>query len=275
VTGRASAPLGPAEAASRVLSAIETGRRAVVVLHPLEGANARPGRRVIVEAGSTLRREGSLGAADVDARADELARALLSGDLDEGMHDGLYAEVHLPRPGLVIVGAGHIARPLCSVGALLGFDVVVMDDRPDFATRERFPEAERVVRVDFTAPFAHVPLTVLSHVVMVTRGHRFDYECLRRLLATEVRPRYLGMIGSQRRVRATFAALEREGVPAALLAEVRAPIGLDLGAETPAEIAIAVGAELVLAWRGGSGQPLCEVARVAERHFPSDEGHTA
>lgn len=270
-----STPLGAAEAASRVLSAIETGRRAVVVLHPLEGAGGRPRRRVVVEAGSSLRCEGSLGTAAADARADELARSLLSGDLDEGMHDGLYAEVHLPRPRLVVVGAGHIARPLCSVGALLGFDVVVMDDRPDFATRERFPEAERVVRVDFTDPFEHVPLTVLSHVVLVTRGHRFDYECLRRLLAEDVRPRYTGMIGSRRRIRATFAALEREGVPTELLAEVRAPIGLDLGAETPAEIAVAVGAELVLAWRGGSGLPLREVARVAKRHFSNDGGDTA
>lgn len=264
------APLGAAAAAERVLSAVDRGLRAVVVMDPAVGEDARPRRRLCVEGLGGLEVEGDLGDPDLDARADVLARAILSGETADGLRDGLYAELHQPRPELVIVGAGHIARPLCTLGALLGFRVTVLDDRPAFATRERFPEAERVLPVDFGDPFATVPLHALSHVVLVTRGHRYDYECLRRILRGDVRPRYVGMIGSRRRVRATWEALRREDVPRERLASVRAPVGLDLGAETPAEIAVSVAAELVLLWRRGSARPLVEVEGVLERFFPEE-----
>jgi xanthine dehydrogenase accessory factor len=182
----------------------------------------------------------------------------------------LYLEVRRPVPELVIVGAGHIARPLCEVGALLGFRVVVVDDRPDFATRERFPSAARLVRADFSDPFADVPLHDRSHLILVTRGHKYDYECLVRILRRDVAPAYIGMIGSRRRVRATWVQLVEEGIPRARLEEIHAPVGLDIGAETPEEIAVAVAAELVLVRRGGSGVPLKNVERVATRFFQED-----
>jgi xanthine dehydrogenase accessory factor len=256
-----------AEAAERVLEAVDGGHRIVVVLDPeRDGPGSR--RRLVLEDGNGIRALGSLATPERDARADSLAAAVLDGALEEGLHEDLYLELHLPGPELVIVGAGHIAQPLSTIGALLGFRVTVLDDRPAFATRERFPEAGRLVSVDFADPFADVPLHALSHVVLVTRGHRYDYECLKRIVEGEVQPRYVGMIGSRRRVRATWEALLREGVPRERLEAVRAPVGLDLGAETPAEIAVSVAAELVLAWRGGSGRPLREVERVLERFFP-------
>ena len=180
-----------------------------------------------------------------------------------------------PAAELIIVGAGHVARPLAEMGALLGMEVTVLDDRPGFATRERFPRATRVLRVDFGDPFNTVPLHSGSHVVLVTRGHRYDFDALRLLLRMDTQPAYIGMIGSRRRVRATFAKLLEEGVDRALLALVRAPLGLDVAAEAPAEIAVAVAAEIVLLRRGGSGRPLCKVEEVLDRFFGLRTGELA
>lgn len=234
------------------------------------------GARLLVPASGAA--EGGLGDVELDRQATHLARDALgrSGSvagvhvlvLPDGARTELYLEIHHPPLELVIVGAGHIAQPLSVVGALLGFRVVVIDDRPDFATAERFPDAERVIRVDFTDPFRDLPVGASTHVVLVTRGHKYDYECLRRLLARDPVPGYLGMIGSRRRVRATFAQLLDEGVDRERLARVRAPVGLDLRAQTPAEIAVSVAAEMVAAWRDGTGEPLSDRERILERFFP-------
>ena len=204
--------------------------------------------------------------------AKEGLHALGSGDSPEMR---FFLEIHWPQPELVIVGAGHIAQPLCSVGALLGFRVRVLDDRPEFATHERFPEAQDVVRIDMADPFGLVPLTHESHVVLVTRGHKYDYACLRHLLSREQEVKYIGMIGSRRRVRAAFAQLVEEGIDSERIAKIRAPVGRDWRAETPGEIAVAGAAEIVLLWRGGSAQPLADKERVASRFFEAGEGGRA
>ena len=180
----------------------------------------------------------------------------------------IYVEVRRPVRDLVIVGAGHIARPMARMGADLGYRVWVLDDRPDFATRERFPEAHQVLRADFSDPFRDVPLHRNSHVLLVTRGHKYDYDCLVRVLRRDPPPAYVGMIGSRRRVRATFVQLLDDGIPRERLGTIHAPVGLDIGAETPEEIAVAVAAELVKVHRGGSGASLRDLERVAERFFP-------
>ncbi|HEU0079755.1 MAG TPA: XdhC family protein, partial [Longimicrobiaceae bacterium] len=211
----------------------------------------------------------------LDTRAAELAGALLRGEGRDGPRTvetargrcTLYLEAHRPPPELVIVGAGHIARPLCRIGAMLGFRVRVLDDRPEFATRERFPEAEEVRPTDFADPFRDLPLGPDSHLVLVTRGHRYDFEALRRLLLGPALPAYVGMVGSRRRVRAALEQLVREGIPRERLLRVHAPIGLDIGAETPEEIALAIAAEIVRVRRGGTGVSLRERERVMERWF--------
>jgi xanthine dehydrogenase accessory factor len=265
--------LSATEAIRRQLSTVEAGG-AAACLTLSSGPEA--GRRLLLvrPVGGPDVVTGSLGEPALDAKALELAAEALrdprrSYGLREVEAGGQAVEVFLEARGplqeLVIVGAGHIARPLTRMGAMLGFQVSVLDDRPDFATRERFPEARRLVRADFGDPFRDVPIHPGSHVLLVTRGHRYDYECLVRLMRMDPPPGYIGMIGSRRRVRATFVRLLDDGVAKDRLAEIHAPVGLDIKAETPEEIAVAVAAELVKHRRGGTGASLKDVERVAHR----------
>jgi xanthine dehydrogenase accessory factor len=155
---------------------------------------------------------------------------------------------------LVIVGAGHIAQPLSRLAKMLGFRVVVLDDRPDFASSERFPHADQVIAEPLASALNRLDLSEESMVVLVTRGHRFDDFCLRRLLDSPAF--YLGMLGSKRRVRAVFSSLLADGYSEEQLERVWAPIGIDIGARSPVEIAVSIVAELVAVKRERSGSHL-------------------
>jgi xanthine dehydrogenase accessory factor len=270
-------PLTAVEAAELALEALRGGEPAVSAA-VVEGCAGVPrGARMVVRGTGRI---GTLGDAGLDADVEDRARGLLAAGPagpasweHAGCRVVVYLEPHRAPPELVLVGAGHLARPLCTIGAMLGFVVRVLDDRPGFATRERFPEAAEVRRVDFAAPFDDVTLGPRSHLVLVTRGHRYDFEALRDALRRGPRLPYIGMVGSRRRVRAALEQLAREGIAADELARVHAPIGLDVGAETPEEIAVAVAAELVLVRRGGSGAPLRDRERVFGRWIERrDEG---
>jgi xanthine dehydrogenase accessory factor len=246
-----------ADAAEYALAAHDGGAPVALVIVLNAPDDADMGRRLVVTADAVM---GSLGSADLDASAVELARNALTNPT-RGRHrlesqDGeweVYVEVQRSLPELVVVGAGHIARPLCQIGSMIGFRVTVIDDRPEFANERWFPDADRVLVVDYNDPFEQIEVRGDSYIVLVTRGHKYDYDCIQQLLSLESRPAYLGMIGSRRRVRAAFEALVGDGVDPERLAEVHAPIGLDIGAETPEEIALAIAAELVSVRRGGSG----------------------
>jgi len=166
----------------------------------------------------------------------------------------IFVDVLVPSQELVIAGAGHIARPLCRMASLCGYRVVVVDDRPEFADPVYFPEAAEVVCRPFLEVFRLLQAGPRTHVVLVTRGHKHDEECLRAMVGKI--PAYLGMIGSRRRTGAVFQGLEAEGVDPAWLDRVRAPIGIDLGAETPEEIAVAILAEMIAVRRGGGAPSL-------------------
>jgi xanthine dehydrogenase accessory factor len=152
---------------------------------------------------------------------------------------------------LVILGAGHIAQPLCRMAKLLDFRVVVVDDRPAFASDERFPEADLVVAEPFDAALGRLKINEETMVVLVTRGHRHDEACLRRLLGSPAP--YLGLLGSKRRVRAVYSSLLADGYTHGQLERVWGPVGVDIGAHSPAEIAISILAELVALQRGRLG----------------------
>ena len=274
--------LHAADAATLLVDTTEDGGSAVVAIVVGGTSNARDAARIawIVGAGAEPTVHGSLGAAPLDDAAIALMKEVLADPRgSDGLHEldiddivlELYLEVRRPVQELIIVGAGHVAQPLAHMGSLLGFRVYVLDDRPDFATRERFPDAEHVFQADFDDPFRDVELHERSHVLLVTRGHKYDYACLVRALRVDSPPAYIGMIGSRRRVRATYVQLLEEGFDRAQLDRIHAPVGLDVGAETPEEIAVSVAAELVKVRRGGTGASLKEVERVAERFFPDGD----
>ncbi len=163
-----------------------------------------------------------------------------------------------PPPTLLIVGAGHVAVPLASAAALAGFRVTVQDDRAEFAQPERFPAAVQVLAAPTAAAIAALTDTEQLYAALVTRGVACDRDALLALLGRSPACCYLGAIGSRQRVQVVKRALSEAGIPAAQLAQLRAPIGLDLGALTPGEIAISIVAELVQVRRGGGGLPLSQ-----------------
>jgi xanthine dehydrogenase accessory factor len=155
----------------------------------------------------------------------------------------VFVEPVLPPALLYIFGAGHVAVNLCRVVVNAGFDPIVMDDRTSYATKERFPDAREIHALDFDDATRNLDPNESSYIVIVTRGHRDDMRILR--WAVQTRARYVGMIGSKRKVIEIFKTLQKEGLDAHLFDRVHAPIGLDIGAITPEEIAIAITAEMI------------------------------
>lgn len=275
-------PLSAAMAAREVVAAQRSGEAMVLVLIT-HGPSDTLGRRVAIKQSKDgeLTKIGSFQENDLDNQAMELANTALESPhiqkntshnltVNSGETYKLFLEAHHPPPELTIVGAGHIAQPLCSITAMLGFNVTVIDDREEFVTPKRFPKADRLMEVDFTRPFKDIVIGYNSYIVLVTRGHKYDFECLRFLLRNTIEPSYIGMIGSRRRIRAAFIQLINDQLDPDRIARIRAPLGLDIGAETPAEIAISVAAELVLLSRKGDGVPLSQKENIFNRFFKEE-----
>lgn len=161
--------------------------------------------------------------------------------------------VDLPAE-VLILGGGHIAVPLARMAEILGYRYSVVDDRPEFAARERFPGAEALLCMSFQKALEKVLVGTNTSVVIITRGHAHDRLCLREVLKKGAP--YVGMIGSRRKVRGILDGLRQEGVEEERLESVYSPIGLDIGAETPEEIALSIFAEIVAVRRGGQGRSL-------------------
>jgi xanthine dehydrogenase accessory factor len=169
-----------------------------------------------------------------------------------------FVETLQPAPTLLIVGAGHVGEQLAIVAHQIGFQIVVQDDRPDWATPQRYPQAAQI----YTATLARAMDSFAAHsqlyVALVTRGYSYDVDALMVLLHRRTPCRYIGMIGSLKRVQQVYQAIEQAGISKDKLQSIYAPIGLDIGALTPAEIAVSIAAELILVQRGGTGRSLSE-----------------
>ena len=152
-------------------------------------------------------------------------------------------------PVLYIFGGGYVSSELVPVAARVGFRVVVLDDRPEFADPQRFPAAHEVRNASFDGVMEDLPVDASSFLVIVTRGHTHDMTVLQQALRTDAR--YVGMIGSSRKIDIIYRRLMEEGATREQLDRVHAPIGLDIGAETPEEIAVSIVAELIMNRAGG------------------------
>jgi xanthine dehydrogenase accessory factor len=186
----------------------------------------------------------------------------------------IFIEPVLPPALLYILGAGHVALNVCRTAAAAGFEVIVTDDRSSYATKERFPAAREVQALDFDEAMKKLDPNESSYIVIVTRGHRDDMRLLR--WAVQTRARYVGMIGSKRKVIAIFKALKEEGLPEHLFDRVHAPIGLDIGAVTPEEIGVAITAELIAVRRhSGASLPHLSWFKGAREAVAADDvaGH--
>ncbi|GAB6180802.1 XdhC/CoxI family protein [Desulfotomaculum defluvii] len=157
----------------------------------------------------------------------------------------------------VILGGGHISQPLALFMHQLDYEVTVIDDRPEFANRHRFPKADQIICEDFTKALEQVTFDESTAIIIVTRGHRYDLDCLRSIAGKGAG--YMGMIGSFRRVKAVLQLLKEEGVAVQWLEKLNTPIGLDLGGQSPAEIALSIAAEIVAQFKGGRFLPLSQL----------------
>src|SRR3954465_12489762 len=155
----------------------------------------------------------------------------------------VFVEPVLPVPRAFIFGAGHISKSLSKVATLAGFSTVVVDNREAFANRDRFPEAAAVHAEEYEEIFPRLNINETSYVIIVTRGHRDDMRILKLAIATPAR--YIAMIGSKRKVLNVVRELEKEGLPRTAFERIHAPMGFDIGAISPEEIAISVAAEMI------------------------------
>jgi len=155
----------------------------------------------------------------------------------------VFIEPILPMPTMFIFGGGHIALTLSRVGRMLDFNIVVIDDRKDYANYDRFPDASMVLSEDIDTAFSKLKVNESSYIVIVTRGHKTDEKALE--LALKTQAKYIGMIGSKTKVKTIFQNLSDRGISQEMLDKVYSPIGLEIHAETPEEVAVSILAELI------------------------------
>jgi xanthine dehydrogenase accessory factor len=209
------------------------------------------------------RREGSLADPVLDQEAAAAARGPLATGVSRtvGLGPGeavkVFVEVHLPPPTLLVVGGSHVAMPLVTLARSLGYRTIVVDGRPRLATRERFPDVDELQVGIPSELVKRVPLRPTTALVLVAHDYKYDLPVLRHALSGDVG--YIGMLGSRRRGDAILKMLREEGQSEEALARIRVPIGLDLGAKTAPEIALAILAEIVASRYGGSGRPMALV----------------
>ena len=210
------------------------------------------GAKLLLRADGTV--SGTLGAPALDEPALATARRIADiGNTESITAEGaeIFVEGFTTPPTLVMVGGGHVGKATADLANLLGYRVYVVDDRPEFANKERFPYAEQVVVAPYHQWAEHLSINVNSFLVVATRGHRFDDMALESALKT--RARYIGLLGSRRKTLMIYRRLMEQGVAKERIREVYAPVGLNIGALTPEELAVSIMSEIIMVRRGGDG----------------------
>jgi xanthine dehydrogenase accessory factor len=238
----------------------EGGEAALVTVVSASGSTPREeGAKMLVKPDGAI--VGTIGGGSLEAQVIEEAVKVIKQGKPKRLHMSLTAkeaeeagmicggelevfiEPILTAPTLYIFGGGHISLPLAKIGKLLGFKIAVIDDRAEFASAERFPEAEIVLAENFKKAFPRLKVDKSSYIVIVTHGHQHDEIVLNWAMGTPAK--YIGMIGSQTKVKTIFSHLLAKGVPQERLASVHSPIGLEIEAQTPEEIAVSILAEII------------------------------
>ena len=210
------------------------------------------GAKLLLRADGTV--SGTLGSPALDEPALETARRIADiGNTESITAEGaeIFVEGFTTPPTLVMVGGGHVGKATADLANLLGYRVYVVDDRPEFSNKERFPYAEQVVVAPYHQWAEHLSINVNSFLVVATRGHRFDDMALESALKT--RARYIGLLGSRRKTLMIYRRLMEQGVAKDRIREVYAPVGLNIGALTPEELAVSIMSEIIMVRRGGDG----------------------
>lgn len=248
-------PLSPGlqDLYARLLELQKRGEEAVLATV----VSAEPAGEGLIQKGLISSGGQSLGPLALDQNALQAAQKVIKAKkvrlipYDKGR---LYLEPVFSEPVLYIFGAGHISRYVAPVAQMVGFQVIVVDDRPEFASREHFPQADEIWMEEFEGIGAKIEPDEQTYMVIVTRGHVHDYTVLKQVLPMECR--YIGMIGSIRKRNMIYKKLLEDGHSQEELDRIHAPIGLAIKAETPEEIAVSIVAELILV--RGEGRPAHE-----------------
>ena len=241
-----------------MMGAYESGNPVSVamVLKAGSGRGVAGAKLLLREDGSTL---GTLGDADLDGLALEAARRVADLGTNEHLmaHDGteLYVEGFTTPPTLVLMGGGHVSKATYDLALILGYRIYVVDDRVEFANTERFPGAEDTIVVpDYARGLDQVPINANTFIAIATRGHWFDDLALEAAIRTPAK--YVGLMGSRRKTILIYQRLAELGIPPEKLKQVHAPIGLDIGALTPEEIAVSIMSEIVMFRHSATGGPM-------------------
>ncbi len=267
---------------NEIQACLKRGERVAVatVVKTIGAAPCGVGTKMLVRADGTT--SGSFSGAKVDTQvAHESMQALHEGhsvlihvhlDADQAVGScgatlELFIEVLYPEPRLIIAGAGFVAQALSRLAAQLDFRIVVVDDRRDLADPQAFGDKVQLVFGDIPQTIRELEPDEASWIVIVTRGHHLDKDALRAALETQAR--YVGMIGSPGKIKNIFRDLLKEDMPRERLAQVHSPIGLDLGAETPDEIALSIAAEMLMLRKKGSGVPLMTMHHFLDELVPA------
>lgn len=233
------------------IARIRSARESAVLATRVSSGETAASKLLIREDGSSL---GSLGDPEAEATVrqvldekgripEDLLEVIEIGEEPDGSPRRVFVESICPEPSLYLFGGGHVSFAIARIAATVGFRIVVIDDRPMFANKERFPMADETLTLDLESAFEQLKIDDLSYLCAVTRGHQHDKPIVRQAVTTDAA--YIGMIGSRRKIALMWKELEAEGIPRDLLDRVHAPIGLDIGADNPEEIAISIVAELI------------------------------
>ncbi|MDE0636770.1 MAG: XdhC family protein [Candidatus Poribacteria bacterium] len=199
--------------------------------------------------------------ADVESQISTVLEENRASVLQQNQTTSIFLEPLQPRPTLLIAGAGHVGQALCHLGNWLDFDIAIIDDRADFASTERLPEADEIIIGDIAEELRKYPINHLTYVVIVTRGHQHDESALHSVVESDAR--YIGLIGSRRKIKLIFDDLLEIGIPIEKLKRVYAPIGLDINSKTVPEIAVSIASQLIQV-RNGAEKPQAFEAQPAQ-----------